>query len=252
MNLGSTAIGSLYLGSTKIGEAYLGSVKVYASADPYNPLNLPAHTMRLQFTSGFTPVSEYGDITLTQVSASPNVWDITWMGPSMDGTSFANLFAEYLSGYDQVTAVLGFNATGIVSMESAFRDCTQLTSVALFYMGDIESTYEMFSGCTSLTTVADFNMPIAVDCTEMFSGCTSLTAVPHLVLQNQWEDLDTSSMFYGCVNVQSGALTLYNELSTQTKPPRRHVNMFTNCGSNTVTGAAELSQIPSSWGGTGA
>lgn len=57
--------------------------------------------------------------------------------------------------------------------------------------------------------------------------------------------------FAGCSNVESGALALYNQMSTQTTPPQYHQYCFTNCGRDTVTGAAELAQIPSSWGGTG-
>jgi len=53
--------------------------------------------------------------------------------------------------------------------------------------------------------------------------------------------------FYGCVNVESGALALYQQASTQTNPPTNNYQTFTNCGSNTVTGVAELAQIPSSW-----
>jgi hypothetical protein len=59
-------------------------------------------------------------------------------------------------------------------------------------------------------------------------------------------------MFRDCLNVQSGALALYQQASTQTTPPSDHSYTFTNCGKNTQTGAAELAQIPSSWGGTGA
>jgi hypothetical protein len=59
-------------------------------------------------------------------------------------------------------------------------------------------------------------------------------------------------MFIDCTNVQSGALALYQQMSTQTTQPTVYGDCFTNCGSNTTTGAAELAQIPASWGGTGA
>ena len=55
-----------------------------------------------------------------------------------------------------------------------------------------------------------------------------------------------------CLNVQSGALALYQQASSQTNPPSSHNNTFYNCGKFTTTGAAELAQIPSDWGGTGA
>lgn len=57
-------------------------------------------------------------------------------------------------------------------------------------------------------------------------------------------------LFADQVNVKSGILNAYNYLSSTVTT---YNNMtFKNCGSNTVTGAAELAQIPSSWGGTGA
>jgi hypothetical protein len=54
-------------------------------------------------------------------------------------------------------------------------------------------------------------------------------------------------MFYETPKVQSGALALYQQASTQTNPPTNHNETFTRCGTNTTTGAAELAQIPSDW-----
>jgi len=55
------------------------------------------------------------------------------------------------------------------------------------------------------------------------------------------------SMFKGCTGVESGALALYQQASSQDIPPTYHYQTFYNCGSNTTTGAAELAQIPSDW-----
>ena len=57
-------------------------------------------------------------------------------------------------------------------------------------------------------------------------------------------------MFINCVNVESGALDLYERASTQENPPSSPYSCFTNCGSNTENGVQELSQIPPMWGGT--
>jgi hypothetical protein len=59
-------------------------------------------------------------------------------------------------------------------------------------------------------------------------------------------------MLQNCYKVETGALALYQQASTQATPPSKHDSTFWNCGRDTVTGAAELAQIPSSWGGTGA
>jgi len=56
-----------------------------------------------------------------------------------------------------------------------------------------------------------------------------------------------NQMLFNCYNVQSGALALYQQASTQTNPPTGHGSTFRNCGSNTQTGAEELAQIPSDW-----
>ena len=53
--------------------------------------------------------------------------------------------------------------------------------------------------------------------------------------------------FYDCTKVETGALALYQQLSTQGIESSFHVRTFRNCGSETTTGAAELAQIPDDW-----
>ena len=43
---------------------------------------------------------------------------------------------------------------------------------------------------------------------------------------------------------------MYQQMSTQATPPTSYTDTFKNCGRDTTTGAAELAQIPESWGGT--
>jgi hypothetical protein len=62
-------------------------------------------------------------------------------------------------------------------------------------------------------------------------------------------------MFLYCESVESGALALYQQASTQATPPSRHSYCFYHCGSNAPADApihAEMQQIPASWGGLGA
>jgi hypothetical protein len=56
-------------------------------------------------------------------------------------------------------------------------------------------------------------------------------------------------MFGSCSNVESGALALYQQMTAQDLVPEYHSSCFSLCGSNTVTGLAELNQIPKDWGG---
>jgi surface protein len=79
---------------------------------------------------------------------------------------------------------------------------------------------------------------------QMCFNCTKLTSIP---LFNTSKVTNMFQTFQGCTNVQSGALALYQQMSTQTTPPTNHGGTFYNCGINTQTGSAELAQIPSDW-----
>ena len=181
--------------------------------DPYNPLGLPANTVRVRTSNGNAPVK--GDFTsyqtATLVPGTSDVYDVF-----KDGQSFQDL----LQNSNNVVEVLGANTTGITNMRSMFGYCTSLTTVPLFDTSNITEMYGMFYNCTSLTSVPLFNT----------TKVTSITVT-----------------FYGCTSVQSGALALYQQASTQANPPTGHLHTFYNCGSNTQTGAAELAQIPSSF-----
>jgi hypothetical protein len=121
-----------------------------------------------------------------------------------------------------------------------------------------------FRGCTNLVIPPRYERAFST-LTYTYEGCTNLKYIPMIPLNDffvtasaQQILADIRYTFRNCVNVESGALEYYtyakNCWDTWTSPPSasRHSNTFTNCGSNTTTGAAELAQIPSSWGGTGA
>lgn len=63
---------------------------------------------------------------------------------------------------------------------------------------------------------------------------------------------NVSSMFQGCFYIESGIIGTYNKFAALGNQITSYTDCFQYCGSQTVTGAAELAQIPSSWGGTGA
>ena len=303
----------------------------YGSPTPPTP-TIPPYTIRMRFTEGVTPSFWAG--TLTQVSASPNVWDLTYENSS---------WSYLLERQTDMLEILGANITGVTNLRALASRCSNLTSVALFDTSTVECMSEMFDSCSRLTTVPPFNTPNLTECFGMFSRCTNLPAVPlfntsgceqfsrmfeHCTslttvplfdtsnatlmfgmfrycnslssipllntskvteMNSMFESctsltsvppldtakvttmdsmfnscsslttvplLDTSSctdmerMFSGCLYVQSGALSLYQQASTQAIPPARHSATFHDCGRNTTTGAAELAQIPTSWGGT--
>jgi surface protein len=199
---------------------------IMKEAPDYNPLGLPPNTVRVRTSDGNAPARFPYEASLTTyetatlVPGTTNVYDVYKSGTSFNGLLLSS---------SNVIEVLGANTTGITNMYNMFGNesgfTVPLTSVALFDTSSVTNMSGMFAGCSSLTSVPLFDT-------------SSVT--------------DMSWMLNYCANVQSGALALYQQASSQSNPPASHDGAFTNCGSNTVTGAAELAQIPSSWGGTGA
>ena len=191
----------------KIGGKLL-TVSGGSPTPPPTPV-LPDYTIRLKYQEGVTPTFRKG--TAVQVSSSPNIWDLTYENSDWN---------DLLFSHTSLLEVIDANSTGVSNVSNMFAGCTGLTSVPLF-------------DTSSITNMA-----------AMFMYCFSLTSVPLL---------DTSSvdsmddMFSDCTNVQSGALALYQQASGQSVPPTDHDHTFSNCGRNTVTGAAELAQIPADW-----
>ena len=184
--------------------------------DPYNPLGLPPFTIRCKFSSGYTPTM--GD-SQTLVDAGENIWDIY-----KNSTDWTSLF----NNNSNLSEIFGANTSEVTNMTRMFYGCGNLTSITLF------DTHNVYSFAFMFNSIADLNSP-------------KITNIP---LFDTSSANDVSTMFGGCKVVQSGALALYQQMSTQANPPLNHGSCFRNCGSNTVTGAAELAQIPSDWGGT--
>ena len=169
---------------------------------------LPPNTIRCKFSAGYTPTM--GD-TQTLVDVDNNIWDI------------------YKASND---------------WSSLFGNCSDLLEVLNANTSNVTDMKWMFSYCTSLTTAVLFDTSNVTDIHSMFYWCTSLTTIPLFDTSNV---IDIRAMFQNCSNVESGALALYQQASTQANPPTEHDTCFRDCGSNTVTGAAELAQIPADW-----
>lgn len=217
------------------------------------------YTIRLKFTEGVTPTFSKG--TGVQVSSSPNIWDLTY-----ENTDWSNL----LNGQSDLIEVIDANTTGVTDMSYMFAYCEALTAVPLFDTSNVTNMDSMFHWCEALTAVPLFNTSNVTNMRSMLYVCASLTSVPLFDTSNvtnmRWvctscrslttvplfdtsNVTDMSYMFQGCTSVQSGALALYQQASSQATPPY-HDYTFTDCGIDTVTGAAELAQIPRRWGGT--
>lgn len=240
--------------------------------DPYNPLGLPPYTIRTRWTEDFTPtITGVTGAVVTQVSAEPNIWDITYQN-----TTWTRLFND-AGSHANLIEVLGANTTNVTVMGGAnasqgglFKDCISLervalfdtsnvtnmgcmfyhqvtgcpiTSLPLFDTGNVTNMGSMLFRCNNLTTIPLFN---TVNVTGMagFAGhCSSLTNIPLLKTSRL---VGANNMFYNCSNVESGALALYTQMSNQ-GTVKAHTLTFYNCGINTETGSAELAQIPDDW-----
>lgn len=228
-------------------QLWLNGQKLYPTeepVDPYNPLGLGYGTMRLKFSQGYTPT--VGNVSNVLVDAEENIWDCTSMGggqPMLPNLRNNTDLLECISANMRRTTGTGF----VTGLSSKFKGCSNLVSVSLPCTDHVTDMSAMFSGCTSLTTVPLFDTSSCTNMSDMFSGCESITTVP---LFNTGICTNMANMFRDCINVQSGALALYQQASTQATPPSYHTNTFTDCGRDTVTGAAELAQIPTDWGGT--
>ena len=291
-----------------------GSKWVYQPEDPLNPFELPPYTVRLLFEPGIVPETRVRGV-FHQVSASPNIWDLTtaqertpgdwtqllafnnlidYSPLAMIGANSTNVMymSEMFHEWGGITSVPIFDTSSVIDMSGMFSGFTTLTSVPLYDTSSATNMSGMFEACNSLTSVPQYDTSSATNLFAMFRRCTSLTAVPYLdtssciYFANMFDGctglttvptFDTSSgtifydMFYGCtglrkiplfdtgratnmggmfsecINVESGALALYQQASTQSTPPSSHIGTFKNTGSNNVSGAAELAQIPSDW-----
>lgn len=259
---------------------------ISSSPTPPAPV-LPANTVRVRTSDGNAPVksSDATYETATLVEGTNDVYDVYKSGTSFGDllykcTNITEVLGANLTGITRtssmfnqcssLTAVSLSNTSSVTNMNYMFSGCTSLTTVSLFDTSSVTRMEDMFKSCTSLTSIPLFDTSSVESMKEMFMNCTALQSVPLLdtskvtgmtnmlyncSLLTSIPLFDTSSvtgmsyMCYGCVNVESGALALYQQASSKTSVPK-HNATFYHCGSNTTTGAAELAQIPNDWKST--
>lgn len=206
---------------------------------------LPDYSFRGKFTSGYDPTTDTSGapiVSATQIDAANNIWDIV-----MSSNYFGPATTQGRSGWkSNLIKVLDINCGDSTSIGSMFQNYTALEEIDVFDSSNITDMSAFLSG-----TAIEYIPLIDTSMVSKFNGfvqdCTSLKQIPALNFSSATE---CPSAFRGCINVESGILAAYNALSAHVTT--FYAYTFTNCGSNTVTGAAELAQIPGSWGGTGA
>jgi surface protein len=234
----------------RVGNEFVNGAKV----------SLPPYTIRLKCREGGeTPAFFKG--TATQVSQYPNIWDLTYVNNDWSDllhVAYAENILEILDanssnvinlnkfayGCQNLTSVALFDTSTVTDMAMMFYDCENLKSIPLFDTSKVTDMNNMFNLCHSLTNVPLFDTSEVTDLSDMFSDCTSLTSIP---LFDTSKVTYMNGMCFHCYKVNSGALALYQQASTQTNPPTNHIQTFRECGSQTQTGSVELSQIPKDW-----
>lgn len=223
LSLGNTSIAEIYLGSVKVSEMYLGSSKVYELAKkPYLVFEFSV----ADFVPSTTILNyAYRSIsTWTQVSSSPNRWKLTLNKfgivylSNIPYLGLCFLFSNQTSGENPGYLIPNNLGGGTCKLiDSGNLDITDSNNVVC------ESMDRMFGNCTGLTYIAPLH-------------CSNVQNV--------------GGMFQGCTEVTEGAYDQYVWFNTYGININNHSGTFTNCGSNTQTGTAELAQIPTGWGGT--
>lgn len=181
--------------------------------------------------------------------------------------SLTNLFSRC----SMLEAIPSFNTQGIRNFDSMLQGASRLITLPALDMSSAITASHMLDGTSALT-----NLPTSLstgnlqDAYGMFTNsgisslpamdtsrvtnfgmfcasCSHLLSIPLLATDSA---SNVEGMFMGCNYVNSGALALYNQMSTQAYPPSSYTNAFAGCGAYSQTGAQELAQIPRSWGGT--
>lgn len=218
LSLGNISIGKVYLGSTKINLIYKGSQLVYTGSR-YPWLAFEFSSTRFTPTTSLVNSTYANSVVWKQESTSPNIWVLeihNWGSPQEQmGIGIPALF----SSNDGTTGTL-------VPSRIDNGTCRLVGSGnwdVQFHGYYCESFDRTFSNCTGLISINTIENP-------------------HLI--------NVGGMFQGCVNMDYGQYDQYDYFNTYATGITNHSGTFSNCGSDSTTGAVELAQIPVGWGGT--
>lgn len=163
-----------------------------------------------------------------------------------------------------------YDTSHVTTMASMFRHCRSITELPEFDTSACTNFQYFCDGCGSLVTVPMMDTANVWRMDYAFRGCYSLHFIPLFDTSNVWymdemmaecsnlraiplfatgKVVSMNMAFDQCTLVESGALALYTQASTQTTPPANHEKTFRGTGWSTTTGHTELEQIPTSWGG---
>lgn len=216
------------------------------------PIDLPANTVRLRYADGVIPSAEssFPDVTLTQISSIPNIWDLTntdddWWCLLCDSHA-PDTKPGYGSG---LIEIIGANISNVDNLTDLCYGCKSLYKVCDLNVSGARAVTSMFGGCINLTQVGSINMSNVMLMNNMFNGCIQLPVIPNIILPSYNTNNNCYYMFYACYKVSSGITNLYNRLRyiIDTSSIGHYLSCFHDCGRDSPTGSAELAQIPNKW-----
>lgn len=209
--------------------------------DPYNPYNLGPGVVRLTFydADDYDPNTDVGGPGIGHWErVSGNTWDFYPEYLGLDAKFFGldqpfDLESWNLRDYsDQVLA--SFRGSNIVNINNPID----------FSVAPIDGLYEMFAQSHVVHVCPGIRLQPNRSAEHMFRNCQTLVEIP--IFDWDYVPGQIYEMFANDRNVMYGMTRLYDNWSTI----EYHDACFRDCGVNTTTGAAELAQLPSSWGGT--
>lgn len=179
---------------------------------------------------------------VTNMSGMFKVSGITTI-PKFDTSNVTDM-SEMFDDCHDLTSIPQLNTSLVTDMTGFCRNCESLVDVPFMDTSNVVYFNDAFRNCENLRQIPLFDISKVEHFDYAFEQCYMLQALPLF---------DTRSIttcnwsFADCYNVASGSLALYNQLTTNGITPARHYKTFSNCGRDSVTGAAELAQIHSSW-----
>ena len=167
--------------------------------------------------------------------------------PEMDCSS-AVRFLGCFRNCTKLVDVPSYEMPNCTIIQQAFENCTSLEYLPTFKFGVLESLHLTFNNCTALKDIPRWDYSNIKNFYYAFGNCTALKEIP------EWLDVSSAEnavdfMFYGCVNIERGAVELYNKLVEVS--PEYYQNCFKDCGVATLRGIGNLCKIPTTWGGLG-
>lgn len=249
-------------------------------------LSIP-YTLRFFFMDvNYNPTSVSGwksGSTWTRVSSSPNIWDYTHESSDWDDEFNGKFVSEsnevailasgdlsgitsmknvaYVSGkvaggtfgsgntskVSYITYICDLDTPNVTNMDGLLMGCRYMTVAPKLNTSSCTSLWSTFDTLYCALMIPDINMSHVTNMRATYSKCFSLLYTPNFSNVNSNLNL-CQYCFERAYNLTDGLKDAYDNLVLTNNT--NHASCFAQAGSKSTTGAAELAQIPSSWGGT--